>query len=34
MTGYISFIVRITLESASQKKSTSSVYMKILTNHM
>jgi len=34
MTGYISFLVRGTLQSASEKKSTTSVYMKILTNHM
>ncbi len=34
MTGYIAFLVRGTLMSASEKKSVSSVYMKILTNHM
>jgi hypothetical protein len=34
MTGYIAFLVRGTLMSASEKESTSSAYMKILTNHM
>jgi hypothetical protein len=34
MAGYIAFLVRGTLMSASEKKSTVSTYMKILTNHM
>ena len=34
MACYIAFLVRGTLMSAKDKKSTLSAYMKILTNHM
>jgi|LauGreDrversion4_2_1035121.scaffolds.fasta_scaffold42326_2 hypothetical protein len=34
MAGYIAFLVRGTLMSADKEKSVTSVYMKILTNHI